>query len=67
MDYLYNKFKSTQSDIDAKALEKEIEIRRNIEERFGRIRGNVNLEFKQNPEVLNVNCYRNLVNAYKQT
>lgn len=66
MDYLYNKFKKTQSAEDAQALEKEIQSRLKIEQRFNNIRGRTNLQFKEKQPVKNYDCYRQMINVYKQ-
>lgn len=65
MDYLYNRFKKTQSPEDSLALEQEIQNRRKIEERFNKIKYNSNTVIEENPRVTDYDCYKDLVSSYK--
>lgn len=67
IEYLYNKFMRTQSSEDAKELENELANRRRIEERFAAMRSRANVAIEAHPQVQNFECYRALVDTYKNS
>ncbi|CAI2370453.1 unnamed protein product [Moneuplotes crassus] len=65
LDFLYNRYMTTQSAEDARKLQEELDKRIEIEERFNIIRARTNARFEEHPKIEKPSCYKQMVQTYK--
>eukprot|EP00345_Euplotes_harpa_P019124 CAMPEP_0168335506 /NCGR_PEP_ID=MMETSP0213-20121227/10952_1 /TAXON_ID=151035 /ORGANISM="Euplotes harpa, Strain FSP1.4" /LENGTH=417 /DNA_ID=CAMNT_0008340451 /DNA_START=14 /DNA_END=1267 /DNA_ORIENTATION=+ len=63
--YLFTKYMTTHATEDAEELEKELQYRRRVDERFAAVRSLTNLDFTRGQLIGDWDCYKNLIDTYE--